>query len=108
MFRKNHKNVNPDVQIKEDGFSKLPTAKEAYAEFTKVKQSKADNYPVLTTSEIISEIKKKIAEGSTFVIFFNQKITDEDKKVLKSLGYEVEVNISQHSSHMCIRISWDK
>lgn len=111
MFKKNHKNVMSDVQtteVKENKFSKLPTAEEAYAEFMKIKQSKADDYPVLTQKEIICEINKQIADGSTFADFFNKKITDKDKKALEEWGYKVEVSAYTSTSIIYIRISWNK
>lgn len=111
MFKKNHKKVTTEVQVtevKENNFSSLPTAKDAYAQTQKIQKSNRNDFPVLTQNEIVSEIQRRIKDGHTWVDFYNQKLTDKDNKTLEDLGYIVEIVVPTYSSMIKVSISWEK
>lgn len=88
--------------------SSLPIAKDAHSQTTKTRERIRNDFPILTQEEIVSEMEKAFIEGLSSVDFFNKKITDDDKKTLQDLGYDVDITTSYYTSIIHIRISWNK
>lgn len=103
MFKKNHKNVTP-----KNTFSSLPKADDAYSQSKKIQESKKKEIPVLSKEEIIAKIEREINQGSISTVFLDKTISDEDKKALEDLGYEVKLSISESDSSIDVFIYWNR
>lgn len=60
----------------------------------------------LTQEEIKAEIFEKAQKGEVSAFFFNRKISEQDKKDLKELGYYVEERL--HYGAPLVVVSWQK
>lgn len=101
-------NNKVEKEITENKLFSLPTANDAYLQITNSKKKIRDNFPISTQEEIIDKIQRSIENGYTNVIFFNKKITDEDKKVLEDLGYDIDIIVFPLSNMIRTFVSWKK